>query len=64
MPVGVVHTVEDEIAWERAKEAASRQYPDAGGERYWKIVMAIYKKMTHYEPVGRTPRRPRRYESR
>ncbi len=64
MPVGVVHTVEDEIAWERAKEAASQQYPQAEGERYWKIVMAIYKKMTHYEPVGPHRRRPRRYERR
>ena len=63
MPVGVVRTVEDEIAWERAKEAASHQCPEAEGERYWRIVMAIYKKMTHCEPVG-AHRRPRRYERR
>lgn len=50
MPVGVVRSVEDEIAWERAKEAARRQYPDVHGARFYKIVMAIYKKMTHYRP--------------
>jgi len=49
MPVGVVHSLEDEIAWERAKEAARRQYPDATGARFYRIVMAIYKKMTHYD---------------
>jgi len=32
MPVNVVRSIEDEIAWERAKEAARQQYPDA--ERY------------------------------
>jgi len=57
VPVNVVHTAEEEEAWERAKEAARRQYPDAEGARFWRIVMAIYKKMAHYEPVGRT--RPR-----
>jgi hypothetical protein len=62
MPVNVVRTIEDEIAWERAKETARQQYPDAEGERYWRIVMAIYKKMVHYEPVGR-PRRPPRHWS-
>lgn len=59
MPVNVVRSIEDEIAWERAKEAARQQYPDAEGERYWRIVMAIYKKMVHYEPVGHPRRRPR-----
>ena len=49
MPVGVVKTPEDEIAWERAKARAREQYPNASGERFYRIVMAIYKKMTHYE---------------
>jgi hypothetical protein len=56
MPVGVVHSVEDEIAWERAKEAARRQYPGVQGPRFYRIVMAIYKKMVHYDERKR-PRR-------
>jgi len=48
MPVGVVHTLEDEEAWERAKGIAANEYPDASGSNYWQIVMGIYKKMTHY----------------
>jgi hypothetical protein len=50
MPVNVVRTPEEEILWERAKERAREEYPDAEGERYWRIVMAIYKKMSHYQP--------------
>lgn len=50
MPVNVVHTLEDEEAWERAKEIAANEYPDAAGSNYWRIVMSIYKKMTHYVP--------------
>jgi len=50
MPVGVVRSEEDEIAWERAKAAARRQYPDVHGARFYRIVMAIYKKMAHYQP--------------
>jgi hypothetical protein len=57
MPVGVVKTPEDEIAWERAKARAREQYPDARGEQFYRIVMAIYKKMTHYVPASR--RRPK-----
>jgi hypothetical protein len=56
MPVGVVRSLEDEIAWERAKDAARRQYPDVHGARFYKIVMAIYKKMTHYESKKDTRR--------
>jgi len=48
MPVSVVHTLEDEEAWERAKDIAANEYPDASGSNYWRIVMGIYKKMTHY----------------
>jgi hypothetical protein len=57
MPVNVVRTREDEIAWERAKETARQQYPDAEGARFFRIVMAIYKKMTHYEPADPSRRR-------
>jgi hypothetical protein len=50
MPVNVVRTPEEEIAWERAKARAREEYPDATGERFYRIVMAIYKKMAHYQP--------------
>ena len=47
MPVSVVHTLEDEEAWERAKDIAANEYPQATGSYYWRILMGIYKKMTH-----------------
>ncbi len=50
MPVSVVRTPEEVIAWERAKARAREEYPDATGDRFYRIVMAIYKKMAHYEP--------------
>ena len=50
MPVSVVQTLEDEEAWERAKEIAANEYQDATGSNYWRIVMGIYKKMIHYVP--------------
>ena len=53
MPVNVVRTPEEEIAWERAKARAHEEYPDATGDRFYRIVMAIYKKMAHYEPRTR-----------
>jgi hypothetical protein len=56
-PVSVVRTAAEEEAWERAKLAARRQYPDASGERFYRIVMHIYKKMTGYQP--RRERSPR-----
>lgn len=56
MPLNVVKTYEDEIAWERAKERAREQYPDATGDRFYRIVMAIYKKMTHYDERRRDER--------
>jgi hypothetical protein len=58
MPVNVVKTYEDEIAWERAKARARQEYPNATGEQFYRIVMAIYKKMAHYQP--RSKRRSRR----
>jgi len=56
-PVSVVRNLAEEEAWERAKLAARRQYPDATGERFYRIVMHIYKKMTGYQP--RRVRAPR-----
>lgn len=50
MPVNVVRTPEQEIAWERAKTRAREQYPEATGERFYRIAMAIYKKIAHYQP--------------
>jgi hypothetical protein len=49
MPVNVVRTREDEIAWERAKARAREKYPDATGEGFYRVLMAIYKKMAHYQ---------------
>ena len=50
MPVNVVRTPEEELAWEHAKARAREQYPEATtGERFYRIVMAIYKKMAHYQ---------------
>lgn len=56
MPVGVVKTPEDEIAWERAKTRVREEYPDARGSQFYRLVMAVYKKMTHSTPRSR--RRP------
>jgi hypothetical protein len=56
MPVNVVKTTEEEAAWERAKEIARAEYPEAEGERFYRIVMGIYKKMVHY-PGGTQRRR-------
>jgi hypothetical protein len=50
MPVNVVRTPAEEIAWERAKARAHEQYPDATGAQFYRIVMTIYKKMAHYKP--------------
>jgi len=50
MPVNVVRTREEEIAWGRAKARAREEYPDASGDRFYRIVMTIYKKMAHYQP--------------
>jgi hypothetical protein len=57
MPVGVVRTRADELAWEQAKELARREYPDATGSDFYRIVMGIYKRMTHYQPKGSQRRR-------
>lgn len=54
MPVNVVRTADEEIAWERAKARAREEYPDATGDRFYRIVMAIYKKMAHYQPRSRS----------
>lgn len=61
MPVNVVRTPEEEQAWERAKEIARAEYPDAEGEHFYRIVMSIYKRLAHYDPVtpGRRRKRPR-----
>ena len=50
MPVGVVRSRADELAWEHAKELARRRYPYATGADFYRIVMGIYKKVAHYQP--------------
>jgi hypothetical protein len=60
MPVNVVKTPEDEIAWARAKEAAHREYPHlTPGPRFYRIVMTIYKNMTHRDGVAASRRHRR-----
>jgi hypothetical protein len=51
MPVNVVMTAEREELWERAKEIVQTRYPDARGDRSYRLVMGIYKKMAHYRPA-------------
>jgi len=48
MRTGIVHTLEDEAAWERAKEVATNEYPEATGSNYWVIVTGLYRQMTDY----------------
>jgi hypothetical protein len=50
-----------EIAWERAKARAHEEYADATGERFYRIVMAIYKKMAHYQPCSSRASHARRF---
>ncbi len=50
MPVNVVRTPQEEMAWERAKARVQEQYPEASGEHFYRLVMTIYKKIAHYEP--------------
>jgi hypothetical protein len=57
MPVNVIKSPEDEIAWEHAKAAAREEYPYAGGPQLHRIVMAIFKKMTHRDGLARRRRR-------
>ncbi len=47
MPHGAVKTKHDEKLWNEAKVQVSKEYPniDKGSDRYWSIVMGIYKKM-------------------
>lgn len=56
MPTNVVRTAKEENLWEYAKERAREQYPDLDGDRFWRVVMAIYKKMAHYQPRTPQPR--------
>jgi hypothetical protein len=46
MPANLVEPGE-EAAWDRAKRAAKKQYPDLGedNDRYWKIVNHIFQNM-------------------
>jgi len=59
MPVGVIRTPAGLLAWEHAKELARRQYPNAAGADFYRIVMGIYKKMTYFRPRTFSRRRSR-----
>jgi hypothetical protein len=45
-----VHTLEDEAAWERAKQIAKCEYPDATGSNYWRVVNDLYVAMLDCRP--------------
>lgn len=47
MPVGVIDDVTDERHWDAAKARVREQYPDvdATSAQFWRLTMAIYKKM-------------------
>ena len=50
MPVGVVKSPKDEKKWASAKKAASKTMSEASdGDRYWALVMSIFKKMAKSE---------------
>ncbi len=46
--MNVVRIPRDEITWERAMVRAREEYPEATGDHFDRIVMTIYKKMSHY----------------
>lgn len=52
MPARVVKTKRDEELWEKAKRIAKKQYGISSGERFYKIVMGIFKKMKGVELVN------------
>jgi DnaJ-class molecular chaperone len=47
MPSNLVKTKSDEAAWERAKRATHKQYPDLSedSDRFWKICTTIFNSM-------------------
>jgi len=55
MPHPVVRTERDEYLWERAKEIVRRQYKltEEDGERFWRLVMGIYKRMKRMSKAKR-----------
>jgi hypothetical protein len=46
MPVGVVKSPRDEKRWNDAKSAANKTLSESDGDKYWALVMSIFKKMT------------------
>jgi hypothetical protein len=47
MPSNLVKTKSDEAAWERAKRATHKQYPDLSedSDRFWKLCTTIFNSM-------------------
>ena len=48
-----VYSLEDEAAWERAKEIAEREYPEATGSNYWNVVESVFIALTTHVPKSR-----------
>jgi hypothetical protein len=53
MPSNLVHTATDEAAWNDAKQATKKQYPDLteDQDRFWKITNHIYQNMKALDPL-------------
>jgi hypothetical protein len=45
MPANIVRNEEDERLWAEAKTAVAKQYPDAAGDRKWKLVTEVFRRM-------------------
>ena len=58
MPEGVIKTEKDESRWIKAKKLAENQYPDAEGDKFWKIVMGIFKKMKGMKKLSKAIQTP------
>ena len=45
--------VKDEAKWKQAKEIASKKFSESDGDRYWRYVAAIYKKLVGESFTGK-----------
>lgn len=55
MPANLVKTPEDEQHWNEAKAQAKKEYPDADGERFWKITTSIFRRMKYRTGAHKPP---------
>ena len=62
MPKNVVKTKKQERYWERAKRRVEKEYPNiqVGSDRYYRLVMSIYKNMSGYKSKGRKSKKKKK----